>query len=327
MKFRKLIYNIRDAIVTITNSIGHECNGFLIKNYYIICPATIVSNPLSDIYVDVVNVNGLNQSYSYKVNIIGVDMKGNVCVLKIDHNDNWNKCNPVIDDKLQPYLLWGKSRGTCPGDKIIVIGGTNTENSVTISYVADNRYVCYKNKIHGELLLINNCFNKYGAPVININGKVIGMIVDTDIALSEFFMRKPIKTIINAHLSGVIPEDYIIIHPKYHFYIYIKASLGLELRLLKQKDYIFDTIGKFPRQIIGYIIESMNDQIQNLESRDIITHINGCMIGDRKYQISPDLILWRIKPGDVVNLTYRKFKDGYEKMYDINVKTFVDHEF
>jgi hypothetical protein len=54
---------------------------------------------------------------------------------------------------------------------------------------------------------------------------------------------------------------------------------------------------------------------------DIITHINNCPLGDRKGQISPSLVMWRVCPGEVIQLQYRKKSDGYVTCNEISVCT------
>jgi hypothetical protein len=139
-----------------------------------------------------VNSGGL--SYSYEADIVGIDGAANISILYINMNREWNRCNPSIR-VCHPFLHWGKSRNTCPGDPIILIGETSrpdniglsnikisgtSENGVVIGNIADNRYISYGGSIPGELILLSNVLTsgfQQGLPVITNNGTVIGMFV------------------------------------------------------------------------------------------------------------------------------------------------------
>lgn len=423
-------------------------NGFFIKGHYIICPADLVlMNPtnvainkripdfpnenndreqfrllnslvrVSKILVDVANVNGCGISYSYEADIVGIDGAANIAVLRISNNNAWNQCNPPIRP-CHPFLQWGKSRSSCPGDTIMVIGNIpappvvgltdnvmevlTAENAVAIGNIADNRYVYPGGQVPGELLLLSNIFqhgSQKGLPVITTNGTVIGMVVNINttylqskyhygynIALSEFFMRRPVKALIRSRQDSCIPNNYKnfidpVVDPISHYYRFNKSWLGLAGILMSQADFNTDikvdnsmnvlNLYRSPvinehgfminKEIVGYRILAVAgptgvtgptglfipgaspefSPIPNLKpsplyglisNGDIVTHINGCPLGDRKGQISPSLVMWRIPPGDTVNLIYKKQSERFRVEHEIIVKTesyepFLDYPF
>ena len=392
-------------------------NGFFIKGHYIICPASLVlinpsllrtrgrfpaySGPPTSLYyhnstvrvskvlVTVSNVNGCGKSYSYEADLIGVDGAGNIAVLHINMLRQWNICNPPIRN-CHPFLRWGKSRNTCPGDKIILIGETSSpdhigislfpltgtaENGVVVGNIADNRYVSYGGSVPGELILLSNILpqgTQQGLPVITLDGAAIGMFLHVDslsypynIALSEFFMRRPVKALIRSFLDNCIPESYKdfvepVIDPISDYYRFNKGWLGLGGILMSQDDLntivahtdlsenlliINESIinGPVCKEVLGYRVLAIANPIEDdirlfipgaaptgtfvpsLKSSplygivmigDIITHINGCPLGDRKGQISPSLVMWRVRPGTTVVIKYRKQSENFEETHE-----------
>lgn len=92
------------------------------------------------------------------------------------------------------------------------------------------------------------------------------------------------------------------------------------------------------REIVGYKILAIAGDINNdnigylpykkpspllniLQSGDIIISISDCKLGDRKCQISPSLVMWRIPPNDIVKIIYKRKLDNYTKIYQVHVKT------
>ena len=391
---RELACNLRDAIVTISvhfilkdknnteRLMIRRGNGFFIKGHYIICPSFLVLiNPTfnyildsTHVFVDVSNVNGSGRSYSYTATIIGIDGAANICILNIVNIEDQaiRTCHPL--------LQWGKSRSTCPGDTIIVIGNISapilfggnpnivpgTENAISVGTLSDNRYVFPTGAIPGELLLLSPLIpiGSQGLPIITLNGTVIGMSISPkssfsyNIALSEFFMRRPVKALIRSYQDQLISERYQkFIEPFHTYYRFNKGYLGIAGILMGQDDYYtnisFNPISRiklnqsvkiFSKEIIGYRILSVSSfppdplslfihsphtspLFNIVKSGDIITHLNDCPLGDRKGQISPSLIMWRVCPGDSVSIRFKKQSENFQYEHDVNVITLSYHPF
>jgi len=176
-------------------------------------------------------------------------------------------------------------------------------------------------------------------------------------------------TNIPKHYQGFIKS---VSDPIGNYYRFNKSWLGLGGILMDSEDYDtniqVDTVNIFrvpvmsipsvSKEIVGYRIlviagptagtglfipgtppESSSVPILNpsplyglIESGDIITHINGCPLGDRKGQISPSLVMWRVKPGDPVTIIYKKQSELFEQIHEITVRTgsyepFLDYPF
>jgi hypothetical protein len=308
---------------------------------------------------------------------------------------SWNTHNPPIHG-CHPVLQWGKSRSTCPGDKIFVIGditsapvncpnppGTQdclvdlssselfprAENAVAIGNIADNRYIFPNGQVVGELLLLSNLFSGgscQGLPVITMDGRIVGMTLYVpsysgfNVAISEFFMRRPVKTLIRSYIDNCVSDNHRkfvepVSNPLGNYYKFTKSWLGLFCIPMSQDDFNTDIIisPEFPssfirvpnnnlkqchlqthpdcKEIVGYRILKIADGVSNSSTEspvygiisvgDIITHINGCPLGDRKCQISPSLVMWRVRPGDVINIIYKKQSEMFESSHELSIST------
>lgn len=250
-------------------------SGFLIKERYIVCPASLVSIPpdisyvstsqqpvggltgplyrypyintaaaassgvggaiqqVSRILVDVFDVNGKGNNYTYEAYVVGIDGAGNIALLAIDQETSWNGWNPCLEC-CHPYFRWSKSRKTKPGDPIFFIGDlvyntyTNYENIVPYIYpservittgvITNNEGTDGAGFVQHEMIVTDIVAgtSASGGVILNNCGAVIGMyttrvglddraILDNrsdapQIAgscyvagVSEFFMRYPLK--------------------------------------------------------------------------------------------------------------------------------------
>lgn len=435
---RELACNLRDAVVIVSGQtiitdasgnnqlITHAGNGFFIKAHYIICPAnllilspTLFSNVgripiypniptngnypnsmirVSRVLVDISNVNGSGVSYSYEADIVGIDGAANIGILRINTVNLWNKQNPPIRI-CHPFLQWGKSRSSSPGDTVMIIGNSTSapiigltnnslsslfaENAINIGIISDNRYVFPGGHVPGELLLLSNVLtygSQNGLPIITNDGVVIGMSIHIssatsyNVALSEFFMRRPVKALIRSYQDKTILDKYKgfidpVIDPINDYYRFNKSWLGLGGILMTQEDYntnivattindstvtlqripIIDNnnliVVHSPKEIVGYRIlavagpysgtglfmpGSSSNLIPDIKQSplygiisygDIITKINNWPLGDRKGQISPSLVMWKVKPGDFINIMYKKQSEQFEKIHEITICT------
>lgn len=197
------------------NDVFLNGTGFLIKGHYIVCPAHLVLMPpsitsvahrfpftlplpqlgtirdemvrASRILVSVSNVNGKKQSFVYEAELIGVDGAGDVAVLKINFDEEFNRGCTTKIEKCHPYLSWGSSRAANKGQKVWLIGdfvssnqnsrAYNAANAVVEAVVSDNRYVDYEGFALPEMVLVSAPAYAFsaGLPILNCRGHVIGM--------------------------------------------------------------------------------------------------------------------------------------------------------
>lgn len=191
-----------------------EGNGFFIKGHYIVAPAQLVLMPssltsvanryplldpedtalgtiknqmvrASRILVSVFNVNGKGHSFVYEADLIGVDGAGDIAVLRINDDKQFNRCNPCIE-KCHPFLTFGQSRCAHDGEKIYLLGDgiSNTDSrlfnavgAITEGLLSDHRYVDYSGFATQELILVSAGAYAFsaGMPILNCHGCVLGM--------------------------------------------------------------------------------------------------------------------------------------------------------
>lgn len=257
-------------------------NGFFIKGHYIVVPAQLVLLPpsltsavnrypyynpkdlalgqmknqmirASRILVDVYNVNGECHSFIYEADLIGVDGAGDLAVLKINPQRQWNRCNPCIN-KCHPYLDFGKSRCSKAGDVAYLLGdylGRDDSNvSVVQGLVGDHRHAQKLGFALQELILVSSTTIGAGAvgmPILNAEGKVIGLqtinrqsFSDRDLIAgpSELFMRRVIKKLIKGTCSRKYDCNLeSICDPAGAYYRYKKAYLGLAYNVFQGYEY------------------------------------------------------------------------------------------
>ena len=339
------------------------------------------------------------------------------------HNNSSNIFNntsmtsniPMIDTE-NGIILSNICNNTSMTSNIPMIG---TENGIILTNISDNRYVSYNGQIQGELILLSyNHHSVYmnGLPVINYSGKVIGMQIysqhDHLVAISEFFMRRPVKAIISTKLLNIQLNDmsssvsnmhhsYCVegdnntsssdnntsssdntsnninsisnnnsgsntgmsydaigieqinniqdintpsgdnivkvdgirldilyvgfisqcVYDNNIIYKYNKSFLGIEGTLSTQDDYLGVVNIACSRKVIGYKITKIINNNHPLNIGDIITHIGQYPLGDRKWQKSPALIMWRIKPHTEVKLKYKKISEDYTNKHKIKLTT------
>lgn len=237
----------------------------------------------SRILVSVYNVNGSGHSFVYEADLVGVDGAGNIAVLRINYRKAWNFCNPCVE-KCHPYFKFGKSRATKEGEKVYVLGDyvsdlvlrmyANGAGLITEGLVSDHRYADYSGYIFPELVLVSAPVYTFssGLPIVNCQGQVIAMQA-TDVAgvnesftpvvegqgwvggVSEFFMRRVVKTLIKGQCSRK-PNCHleIINDPVGPYYRYRKGFLGIAYELLTGINYdsVFDYTSNVDADVLAY---------------------------------------------------------------------------
>lgn len=199
-----------------TVTVINNGSGFFIKGHYIITAAHLVLMPptltgvvnrfpfvhpnvqdpdgnmknevtrASMILVDVYNVNNDNRSFTYEAQLVGVDGAGDIAILKIDPQAGFNCGNPCIRE-WHPYLKWGRSRQTVPGEKVYLLGDytshwlsqniQSSSQAIISGILANNKFIDRQGWILSELVLVNANVSAFasGLPIIDSFGAIIGL--------------------------------------------------------------------------------------------------------------------------------------------------------
>jgi S1-C subfamily serine protease len=203
------------------------------------------------ILVTVYNVNGKGKTFVYEADLVGVDGAGDISVLRIDMEKCWNAKNPCVQ-KCHPQLEFGSSRSAILGEKVYLLSGPDVNDAPLNSSVAifpgllTNQKCVDPNGIFLQELIAFSmpaAINKPGGPILNAQGKVLGMAVgklngEYPVGTSEFFMRRIILEIIkgicppcgNCHLE-------VIDDPVGAYYRYKKSYLGIGYNVANGLDY------------------------------------------------------------------------------------------
>jgi hypothetical protein len=269
-------------------------NGFFITDHYIVCPAHLVLIPptvltvnnrypfvsvnqpapnglapdtvtsVSRILVDVQRVNCGKKAFTYEAQLVGVDGAGNIALLSIDFNRQWNLACPPIK-KHHPYFCFGKSRCSYPGTECFTIGDFTSSldsglagcNSVVAGVISNNRALDTTGYALPELVFASfpNHAEKTGAPIINKYGQVIALqtinIVGANqtvpsqrrgfgqvSGVSQFFMETVINELRKGCHKRKATEHLEIVNDLNGNYLkYLKGYLGIYARPLNGNDF------------------------------------------------------------------------------------------
>jgi S1-C subfamily serine protease len=314
------VYKLKNATCSVTSqypffhfSIG---SGFFIKindKYYVITCAHIIEDNPEKVYIDVQNVNKIQNNHKQiRCSIIGVDKAADIAVLRPLTLEE----SPEDGCDLQnhPYLRFGNSSKTKIGQKCFIIGNALGLDPFTIAdgIVRDNKYVLDL-AIESMLISAPTWSGNSGSPILDICGRVIGMVCysirefDTEHSTltggaTQFMMEKIINKIIQNNTNYTtkgymgIPfftpvTDFILMALRQDFPDFLQGNNDILKGLL----------------IVDVEHPAINATIP-LESLDIITKIRYPIsgeefcLGNLDYQYHPSRITWFKEMGDKIEL-------------------------
>ncbi len=315
---------IKNSVVMISVDNRWQGTGFFINSEGYICTAAHVITstkegkestgglvPANNVYVLV------SPTYLvYKCRIVGYDGAGDIGVLKIDENDEYNKLLPSI--KNIEYLKFSDDYKT--GQLAFVLGyplGTDI-SSFSMGIIRNDNFVAPSLFLPFNLVLITSPAyqGNSGSPIVNAKGDVVGLLTFVYYSKEQTYEGiggGPEKDIVDHVVNKIIEGDKSK-SSKYFDKInkkYIKGYLGIGTSRMVWFSDMPNIINKhnFPEaRPIGFrgktSIVKNTDFSKNIKASDIITKINGISIGALPGQKAPGSILWKLLPGDKVHIDY-----------------------
>jgi Trypsin-like peptidase domain len=348
---RSTTHKSANATCTVTSIFPDESiaigSGFFIKQkckYYVVTCAHIVEIndggriPSDCVYIDVQNVNKTRAHRQIKCKVVGLDRAADIavlcpCSLEECPKDGWNlTCHP--------YLCFGNSTTTKHGEKCVIIGNSLGVDpfSVADGVVRDNKFVL---DLPVETMLISApaWSGNSGSPILNKNGKVIGMICFTfREAINLFNITIPFVTVAATTMAGGVTQfmmeqivnliicsgsDYtekgfLGIREFTTISDYVLASLRLDYPdfLCGDKDVLKGIVVENPVDIgviaarAAFYGDPYSPPTVELLPDDIITKIKDLdtckelCLGNLDRQYHPTRMTWFKKPGDQVEITF-----------------------
>lgn len=265
---------------------------------YIVTNAHVVSGATGGILVI------LDNNEEYEAEVVGIDEKTDVAVIKIDASN-------------LTAAEFGNSDELVVGERIVAIGnptGMNLAGSVTQGIVSGlKRLISVTNEetnetIEMEAIQVDAAINpgNSGGALINKYGQVVGInsskLSSTQIEGIGFAI--PIST------AKPIVDDLIA-------YGYVRGRVLLGITYYPVSDAVGAMSGYTPGLWVQSVREDMDAYAKGLRAGDIITQIDGQDVRD---SATVKGILSAKKPGDSVELTVvQQSISGKIKTYTINV--------
>jgi len=313
---------IKNSVVMISVDNRWQGTGFFINKEGYICTAAhvITSTKEGKDQKGLVVANNVyvlvSPSYLvYKCRVVGYDGAGDIGVLKIDENDEYNKLLPQI--KNIEYLKFSNDYKT--GQLAFVLGyplGTDI-SSFSMGIIRNDSFVAPSLFLPFNLVLITSPAyqGNSGSPIVNSKGDVVGLLTFVYYSKEQTYEGiggGPSNEIVEHVVQKIVEGDKT--KTKYfdkESKKYIKGYLGVGTSRMVWFSDMPNIINKynFPEaRPIGFRGKSSGVKTtefsKNIKSTDIITKINGVSIGALPGQKAPGSILWKMLPGETVHIDY-----------------------
>lgn len=288
-KTKQAIYEMRDAIMTVTNlNTGKFCSAFSINDGLIVCLNHILEQDLdSRLVLTLNNYAQMKESRVVQVKLLGVDLAQGLMVLV---------CPPDVKPR---SLRWEDIYQYSEGNQVLCIGSSELGDGISVfTYISKVRAVDSNNVIPGEVMLLGQEVIP-GSVVISKKG-VLGLVVTNReghaIALTEKSMRS-VKAFIRLWQDSECTKYSQVTRKKESSpWIRHKYCVGVYGRPVRPGDH------PDLKTLIGYIVTASDRE--EIKVGSIITHIDGVIIGDRMGQTIGSHILWSKTGPNVVKLTF-----------------------
>lgn len=304
------VCSCRDAVVTVLADSAVVGHGVRLRGGTILTVASGVYGAKS-IVVQMSNISSSDKpepaTRLLLAVVVALDLAANIAFLELQ--------SPPLETT---KLAWGKSRSVAPGESVVALSAISGKLAAIVTTLADNRSLVAG--VAGEFLVVAQPLT-IGAPILTSDGLLLGLVTvvsdGISYALSEFFLRRPTRTClrsIGVELSGSSGVGAVSIRDGIVYYV--KSSLLLEAVLATALDLLTANGVTRYNEVVGYKI--VVSSIPELQVGDIVTHLQNCPLGDKKGQISPTLVMWRVNPGAEVTIRYRRLVESYATDYSLS---------
>ena len=282
--------NTKCGIVTIVSHIRDEIyaygSGFIVSEDGYIITSGHNCNDSKKIMV-------LHNSNLLKAKIIGIDNRTDIAVLKI---------KPVIE----PVILEFSTRQIKSGDKCYILGN-HADSVQCICHVGHVKFENYISNEVFESIVVDVNANKgtSGSPVIDMDGKIIGMV--------NWFMDRDCSGGITSNYIEKIYNRIILSNSNME-----KSFIGFRTRQLKLQDIVHYNINMAKKEVLGEILtEDTPDS--TLKKNDIIIKINNEKIGILHKSI--ESVVYMLKHDETIKVEYFKFSPENGMSWLTNIHT------
>lgn len=265
------------------------------------------------VHVFVTNWNGTGESRMVPATIVGADIAADVALLQVDGLAQ------------HAFLEWGDSTKHYPGSPAATIGNpiaVDTQ-SISVGHIRDQTYQTKTLSIESITSTISVFSGNSGGPIVNLEGKVIGMISFTSVMPNAHVIVQgtslPVRVDSETFSGG--PSQHMLqqivtrIQAKPGLY-QEKAWLGVKL-LVNDGAFYLSQQGQGLQEANGQAIAEFahpdSPLAQVMHVHDVITHVNGQRIYDHSdtHQVGVSNLTWFMKKGDKLNISYLDSMDQF----------------
>jgi len=323
IELKDIYSKYKDSSVSLYNSNGSSVgSGFFIRPpdgftngpYVVTCAHVVINGnnikARDNIYGTITNYNNSGIDRVVKFDIIGIDGAADVAVLRAENSPMYTATE----------LEWGDSRATQIGSTMYIIGnpGGIDHQSVTRGVVRDNQHTDIDGGQPCENILTDSSISggNSGSPILDINGKVIGILSygwgglfdDINGGTAQYILQPVINRIIAGNRGSSEWTDEQGDYTK-------KGYLGINWKPVTLSRAVLDGYAGTEFKKRGILIEGINGDYGNIKDSDIsvgdyITEIDGVILGEGFGQIAPGSITWFKKSGETVEIKYIRPSEG-----------------
>lgn len=296
--------NIKDASVSIYNNTTQEFSSgfFIYGNGWVVTAAhglldgnVVTKESANNVYVSVTNMNGISgENRVLRASEVYVDAAADLAVIK------------VLGIMTQPYLQWGNSLNTSPGNRVYTIGNplASDQQSFSQGLIRDNEFVRFPLAVESILTSDSSYQGHSGSPIVDERGNVVGVLTfgikgDANADVSTLTggpsqrMAQPIVSAMISSHDDYVQKGFMGANVWFPVNAYDVVTLGLVGTDFTTKGIRLGNI--FPGEPLD---------VAGLQVDDIIVQVDDYVVGDLDGQTNPTVATWFKTAGTDVTVQY-----------------------